>query len=453
MSGTTATYGLLHILAGGGLLLLLAWAWTAWTRQPVRRLRVAEWAVAASLLLAALSLGPAWIIVTTPAPAAPAATASLVRAADRPAPEKPQQRETPARQAKAEPRAAIIPVPLTHFVSPGAPASSPSPHPPDAAPPAPAAGAVASVSAAAASPAWSWGADRITAAAAALYLLAAALVVGRWLFGWAALRRLLNECEPVIGRAADLFAAMTEPHRRPRLLASRQVRAPFSCGLLRPTVVLPAGMCGASDEALRWVFAHELAHLQRRDAWSGLLFGLAQAVYFPVPWFWRLRRQARLCQEYLADAAATASGGRPEDYAQFLLAWTAAPRPPVGARGVWGRSSDLFWRVKTMLQNQVPLERRCPRRWTLAAACGLLSLAVLAAGVTLRASDAPAPEPSKEQPKKEQPKQALPDVGQPLEQPAVPHLAPPDAANLAPGDEELLKNLNPEQAKVIRAEL
>src|SRR5207249_1189624 len=121
--------------------------------------------------------------------------------------------------------------------------------------------------------------------------------------------------------------------------------------------------------------------------------------------------QARLCQEYLADAAA-AAGGRPEDYAQFLLTWTAAPRPPAGACGVWGHSSDLFWRVKTMLQSALPLERRCPRRWSLAAACGLLSLAVLAAGVTLKASAAPAPEP-KEAPKKDDPKAEQPKAEQP----------------------------------------
>ena len=208
---------------------------------------------------------------------------------------------------------------------------------------------------------------------------------------------------------------------RPRLLASAHARAPFSCGLLRPAVVLPAGLCEtAPDEVLRWVFAHELAHLRRRDAWSALLFGLGQTVYFAVPWFWRLRRQARLCQEYLADAAASAAGGRPEDYAQFLLAWTTAPRPPVGACGVWGRSSDLFWRVKTMLHSPIPLERRCPRRWSLAAACGLLSVAVLAGGFTLRAAAAPTPEPNKEEPKKEQPKADVPSSRRPPSSPACP---------------------------------
>ena len=246
-------------------------------------------------------------------------------------------------------------------------------------------------------------------------------LLGRWLLGWVALRRLLRRCEPVTGRAARLFAEMAGDGPRPRLLASPQARAPFSCGLLRPAVVLPAGLCEtAPDEALRWVFAHELAHLRRRDAWSALLFGLGQAVYFAVPWFWRLRRQARLCQEYLADAAAAAAGGRPEDYAQFLLAWTAAPRPPVGACGVWGRSSDLFWRVKTMLHSPIPLERRCPRRWSLAAACGLLSVAVLAAGFTLRAAAAPAPEPNKEEPKKEEPKADAADSSRRPPSPARP---------------------------------
>jgi membrane-associated protease RseP (regulator of RpoE activity) len=272
-----------------------------------------------------------------------------------------------------------------------------------------------------------------------VYVALGVVVLFRWLIAWVALQALLRRSEPVRGRAAEVFAAMTAGGWAPRLLASRQVRAPFSCGLFRPTVVLPAPLCEtASDEVLRWVYAHELAHLERRDAWSGLLFGLAQAVYFPIPWFWRLRRQARLCQEYLADAAAAADGGRPEDYAQFLLAWTAAPRPPIGACGVWGHTSDLFWRVKTMLQSTFPLERRCPRRWSLAAACGLLSLAVLAAGVTWKASAAPAPEqpqeqPKKDEPKKDQPKPEQPKAGDPAA-PAVPELP------AFPNIDDLLKN-------------
>ena len=430
MSGTTASGWLLHTLAGGGLLLLLAWLWTAWTRQPARRLRVAEWAVAASLLLAVLSLGPAWLVVTTPA-AAPAVAVPITehqpspleesRAPAAPAPEAPPVNNLPPAVDMAAPAPVIAP----HVITPPA---EPAPYD--------------SPSTVQAPPREAWDAERVASVAAGLYLAVGAAVLCRWLLGWLALWRLLRGGEPVTGRAADLFGEMAGDGPRPRLLSSRRARAPFSCGLLRPTVVLPAGLCElAPDGVLRWVFAHELAHLERRDSWSALLFGLGQMVYFAVPWFWRLRRQARLCREYLADAAAASAGGRPEDYAQFLLAWTAAPRPPVGACGVWGRSSDLFWRVKTMLQNPVPLERRCPRRWSLAAACGLLSVAVLAAGFTLRAAAAPAPEP-KDEPKKEEPKKAEPA-------PAKDDADVPGVPNI----DEMLKrmpNLTPEMAQRYR---
>src|SRR5260370_42660705 len=91
---------------------------------------------------------------------------------------------------------------------------------------------------------------------------------------------------------------------------------------------------------LRWVLAHELAHLRRRDAVGCLLFGLAGVVYYFVPWFWRLRRQVRLCREDVADAAAVTVAGAPEDYAEFLLDWGTTPAVPPGATGVAAHSSD-----------------------------------------------------------------------------------------------------------------
>src|SRR5262249_49953159 len=161
---------------------------------------------------------------------------------------------------------------------------------------------------------------------------------------------------------AELASGLTPA---PRLLVSDRLHVPVCCGLLRPTVLLPAALAEQAPEtALRWVFAHELTHVRRRDAWGRLLFGLAQAVYFYVAWFWPLRRQVRLCQEYLADAAAVEQGAWPEDYAEFLLRLVALPAAPAAATGVLGHSSDLFRRV-TMLLKPSPLEKRCPRVWSL----------------------------------------------------------------------------------------
>jgi hypothetical protein len=214
---------------------------------------------------------------------------------------------------------------------------------------------------------------------------------------------------PAPAEVARLFAEMA-PQCRARLLVSDRVRVPFSCGLLRPAVVLPAALCRVGPTPqLRWVFAHELTHLERRDAWSGLLFGLAQAVYFYLPWFWWLRRQVSLCQEYVADAAA-ARAADPVAYAQFLVGWARTPAPAVGCTGVSGSGSDLLRRVSMLLHNHAPLARHCPRRWSLLTAGALLGLAVLFSGLGAQAGPAPRKEepakttPNQDKPKKEEPK-------------------------------------------------
>jgi hypothetical protein len=460
-TGTAAGW-LAHTLAGGGLLLLLASLGAACVRQPARRLRLAEWAVAAALLLAVLSLGPAWLVVTEPLPPAPAGAATETPESSAAAPAAPS-RESPAPFVLVEPPAVepgradpspsedSPPFDRPAAASPGARAGRP-PLPEGTAGGTPALPAPADR--ADASAAWGW--DRLAAVAAGAYLGGAALLAGRWLLGWLALRRLLRGAAPVTGRAAALLADLAGG-RPPRLLASPRVRAPFSCGPLRPTVVLPAGLCeSASDAALRWVLAHEMAHLRRRDAWGGLLFALGQAVYFALPWFWWLRRQARLCQEYLADAAAVAAGGPPEEYAHFLLSWAAAPPPPAGACGVRPRPSDLFRRIQMLLKIRSPLERRCPRRWSLAAAPALLALAVLAAGVNFQAAAAaPAPpEPKKEEPKKDEPKKD--DAAKEEPKKAEPAPADEDLPGV-PSLEEMLKRMpagfDPEQVKEIRARM
>jgi hypothetical protein len=248
----------------------------------------------------------------------------------------------------------------------------------------------------------------------AAYGCAAAVFLGRWVLAQLALARLLRRARPSPEPLARLFAATAGGRTPGRLLVSADVRVPFSCGLLRPTVVLPAALADAGrPEELRWVFAHERTHLERRDAWAGLLLGLAGVVYFYLPWFWWLRRSVRLCQEYLADAAA-ARTGTPADYAEFLVGWAPAPAAPAGVHGVTGSRSDLFRRIDMLLNNPTPTEPRCPWRWSFLTAGGLLGLAVLFSGVGADAAPAPgakAPpkkEPAKAAPKKEAPKEEEP---------------------------------------------
>src|SRR5438477_10805963 len=57
---------LLHAALGGGLLLLLTWLVVHWVRQPARQQRLAEWGVAASLVLAVLCVTPSWLLIPLP---------------------------------------------------------------------------------------------------------------------------------------------------------------------------------------------------------------------------------------------------------------------------------------------------------------------------------------------------------------------------------------------------
>ena len=108
-----------------------------------------------------------------------------------------------------------------------------------------------------------------------------------------------------------------------------------------------------------------------------------------------------------------------------------------------------------LLQAPAPVEKRCPRPWLLTAAAGLLSLAVLGAGVGLRAAPAPpADESKKDSPKKEQPAEE-PKKAEPRDEPARPQPRRPRVPGVMfPDIEELLKGLpggiDPEQLKQLR---
>ena len=73
----------IHSAVGGGLLLLLTSIAMRWTTQPARRQRIGELGVAAALIVALLSLAPAWLVFSVPVavvelPAQPTVQPALV---------------------------------------------------------------------------------------------------------------------------------------------------------------------------------------------------------------------------------------------------------------------------------------------------------------------------------------------------------------------------------------
>lgn len=224
------------------------------------------------------------------------------------------------------------------------------------------------------------------------YLGLVVVLLGRCVIGYYGLWRYWRLRRPAPAHVCTALAEL-EPDeaRRPRIGVNPLVPGPVSYGLWKPTILLPPKFCNEGDpEKLRWILAHELTHLQRRDAWSCLLLALGGALYFHVPWFWWMKRHVRLAQEYLADAAAVKLSNAVE-YAQYLVSLTTlAERPTLAssqAAGVFETPSDLYRRVDMLLHQRSALDHSAPRWWTLTAAASFLALAACTSGIKLHADD------------------------------------------------------------------
>lgn len=414
----------LRTALGGGFVLLVAWLCMRRDRQPARQQRIAEAGVATALLLAGLCWLPGWVNIpllrTEPVALSQQSSDSEVvseKSPDSPGDEFVQVNEhrEPADWILAVHNGQPFEIIRDETVQPVHDQSAVGDNSTAARQPAnPQAARQVGPVTASTSPvanlvqsSFDW---RMTAFA--VYFGFVGLFLARCVLGQVAIWRLKRNAFRPPRHAARLFRRMARgraPHAR--LLVSRQVRVPISCGLVRPTVIIPAAFCAPKSRVhLDWVFAHELTHLERRDNWACMLYAIGQAVYFYVPCFWWLRRQARLCQEYVADAVAVQRSAAPDEYAEFLLRLIKSPRAPLGATAVSGNPSDLFRRVTMLLKSNDPVQRKCSLSWMLKAGAGFTALAVLLAGVGLRVhagSQDPDPtEPAKKSARKAPPKPA-----------------------------------------------
>jgi beta-lactamase regulating signal transducer with metallopeptidase domain/tetratricopeptide (TPR) repeat protein len=105
-----------------------------------------------------------------------------------------------------------------------------------------------------------------------------------------------------------------------RLLRSPRVAVPIVWGFFRPVLLLPPDVVTWPVERLRVVLLHELAHLQRWDGVSLLLTRAAVSLFWFHPVAWSLERAGRSECERACDDLVLASGTKPSDYADHLLA-------------------------------------------------------------------------------------------------------------------------------------
>lgn len=376
-----AALGALLVLAGGCLAVRLC-------RQPVRRLRLAELTLLGCLLVPWLGFVPGlpqwslgWISATPTDPDEA----------------QPRAEGSPSPGVMREPARPVLPPELAAGKLEEASLVPPA-QPSDPAPAAAEAPQQASVATGLPTP-------RLLVLT---YLGLALALVAWWLAGVVKLVRLCRSTYHAPPAAQALFEAVAGPAGRGvRLLASDRLDLPLTFGWRRPVIVLPGALCQAGDEAaLRYGLAHEWSHVERRDIVGWYLAAVVQFLFFYQPLFWWLRRQLRLCQDYLADARAAQEAATAEDYAEYLvgLARRRLGTPMPAALGIGDRRSNLYRRIIMLVTTRQPLERRCRLLWTLAAALGVAALLAGAAAVRLDAGS-PADD-KKEPPKKEDAKDA-----------------------------------------------
>jgi len=136
-------------------------------------------------------------------------------------------------------------------------------------------------------------------------------------------------------------------HRAIRYCECQWLQTPAVIGWLRPIVLLPiTALTGLSEEQLQSVVAHELAHIQRFDAFVNVFQIVVETLLFYHPGVWWLNRRIRVERENCCDDVAISLCGNPVEYARALTLmeeWRSAPALAMAANR--GPLSERVFRV------------------------------------------------------------------------------------------------------------
>lgn len=253
----------------------------------------------------------------------------------------------------------------------------------------------------------------------AVWVLGAAVIVAGLMRGLGTLARLratlLAVGDPELRQNARQTFRLLGLRRPVELHYTALALAPFSLGLLKPRIVLPAGLAGYLDsEQLRSVLLHEGAHIRRRDHWVALLECICTVVFWWNPLVRRVNASLARLREQICDDHVLAAGGDGRAFAEALVRvaeWGAEPPDIVCSaallndRGKDGDAAELEERIVRLVRKKRPRELRMGRAsWLAVAAFGLaVSAAVPIAGLraadsrvapALEAISSPQPEPA-----------------------------------------------------------
>jgi uncharacterized protein (TIGR03435 family) len=164
---------------------------------------------------------------------------------------------------------------------------------------------------------------------ALIWLPGTVAVFGLWWLRWRRVAAMVGhaDLQPAAGESPGReLAALRESEQRNgvarplRLLVSEDLMEPGVCGILRPTLIWPAGISQhLADAHLRAILAHELWHVRRRDNLAAALHMVVEAIFWFHPLVWWIGSQLVKERENACDEAVLDSGSQPEVYAESIL--------------------------------------------------------------------------------------------------------------------------------------
>lgn len=194
------------------------------------------------------------------------------------------------------------------------------------------------------------------------------------------------------GRHADValdIAADYRVHAPVLLLEADHATPPVTWGHTQPKILLPRSAREWSDERLRAVLCHEIAHVRRRDWLVQVVATLVRAMYWPHPLVWLACSRLRLECERACDDAVLRGGIDGSRYASHLLdlARGVVDDRHYSATAALALRSTLEQRVRSMLASHC---NRSPVQRSLASAVSM-AMFVLAIGAAGYGSVVPEP--------------------------------------------------------------
>lgn len=140
--------------------------------------------------------------------------------------------------------------------------------------------------------------------------------------------------------------------RKINLKLSGKVLVPTVIGVLRPMVLIPAGIISLMPlEQLDSILAHEIAHIRRYDFLINIFQSLMEALFFYHPVVWMLSESVRREREKCCDDFAVSVSGKTSVYARALTGLSEIQlRAASPAVALTGNRNQIIHRVERLIK-------------------------------------------------------------------------------------------------------